>query len=1008
MSENVEQQINQLIRQFAWLYQQRQFKTALDISIQAHNLARKYLHETHPLFVECLSNLGAVYHALGNFAAAEPPLRQVLEIRRRVLGKHHLSVAFSLHNLGALYHTMGNLTAAEPLFREEAEVLQTINWEQNPSLVTHLLNDLAGNYRAAGNLAAAEPLLRQALEIRRRTLGETHPDYAQSLNNLGVVYRALGNLTAAEPMLRQALEIRRRALGEAHPDFANSLNNLAILYEEMRNFAEAENLLRQAVNIFGRTVGQQDPQFATSLASQAMMLTMMGKYQEAEPLHRQSLEIRRRTIGELHPDFANSLTNLATHYEMTGRYASAEPLLRQALEIRRTVLGEKHPNFATTLTNLAKLLLMMGKYTAAEPLYRQALETRRKVLGPQHPYTTTILSDLAHLYCATDREIEAMDLIEQLVADNDRITGQIFSIGSERDRMIYLQLLQVDLISLFSLILQSQAYVPIAVRTALEVVLRRKALGAEALAVQRDAILEGKHPALKLKLRDLTTLRMQIAQKTLSGPGPEGLSAHQQFLKEWNIQKERQEAELARQVPEMNLEQKLLAANRQAIALALPEGTVLVEFVRFDVFDFKAVPARGELQWKPAHYLAFVLPAREPDNVHMIDLGEAESIDGMIAAFRSAVASQVNIHNNSYLEEEKSGKISDIAIGLNLRAVLFDPLLPALGNCRRLLLSPDGDLAKLPFEVLPTDNSHRLIDEYHISYLSVGRDTLRFGVLSSGWPTDALVIADPDFDLSSGIAATFTQIGKLQEHSLQNLDRKNLHFGRLLGTRTEGERIASMLGVQPWLEARALETHLKTCQSPHILHLATHGFFLANQRRDPNRGLRDLGAIGWQADGGIDRLSDLRLENPLLRSGLALAGVNTWLKGGNLPIEAEDGLLTAEDVSGLDLLGTELVVLSACETGLGEVRTGEGVFGLRRAFMLAGAKTLVMSLWAVPDRQTQELMEDFYRRVLDGQPRADALHDAQLTMKAKYPHPFYWGAFICQGDPNPLPSFKER
>ena len=142
----------------------------------------------------------------------------------------------------------------------------------------------------------------------------------------------------------------------------------------------------------------------------------------------------------------------------------------------------------------------------------------------------------------------------------------------------------------------------------------------------------------------------------------------------------------------------------------------------------------------------------------------------------------------------------------------------------------------------------------------------------------------------------------------------------------------------------------------------------------------------------------------MLRSGLALAGVNTWLRAGVPPAEAEDGLLTAEDVSGLDLLATELVVLSACETGLGMVHAGEGVFGLRRAFVLAGARTLVMSLWKVPDQQTQELMEEFYRRILDGQPRADALREAQLAMKAKYPDPLYWGAFICQGDPVPLRS----
>ena len=152
----------------------------------------------------------------------------------------------------------------------------------------------------------------------------------------------------------------------------------------------------------------------------------------------------------------------------------------------------------------------------------------------------------------------------------------------------------------------------------------------------------------------------------------------------------------------------------------------------------------------------------------------------------------------------------------------------------------------------------------------------------------------------------------------------------------------------------------------------------------------------------MQRFSGRGMENPMLRSGLALAGANTWLNKGELPPEAEDGILTAEDVSGLDLSNTSLAVLSACDTGMGDIKTGEGVFGLRRAFALAGAKTLVMSLWSVPDLATQELMVDFYQRILAGTAKADALRESQLALRNKYPHPKDWGAFICQGDPGVL------
>jgi CHAT domain-containing protein len=359
----------------------------------------------------------------------------------------------------------------------------------------------------------------------------------------------------------------------------------------------------------------------------------------------------------------------------------------------------------------------------------------------------------------------------------------------------------------------------------------------------------------------------------------------------------------------------------------------------------------------------------------------------MIATFRTGITGEAESRGAQEPETQATGAQDSF----DLRTVLFDPLTPAFGGRKRLLLAPDGNLSRLPFEVLPTADGRRVIDEYQISYLGAGRDILRFRTQASGQPSEPLVIADPDFDLSSEVSRASPSLPAPVGRQSRELDLQTMHFSRLSGTRVEGERIAEMLGVAAWFEGTALEARLKAHKSPRILHLATHGFFLPDQKRDPERsaGLRGSGAA---------------MENPLLRSGLALAGANTARRQGSLPPEAEDGILTAEDVSGMDLLNTELVVLSACETGLGQVRIGEGVFGLRRSFVLAGARGLLMSLWKVPDQQTQELMEDFYRRIFDVgliQSRAEALRAAQLALKEKYPDPGYWGAFIYQGDPFP-------
>jgi CHAT domain-containing protein len=345
-----------------------------------------------------------------------------------------------------------------------------------------------------------------------------------------------------------------------------------------------------------------------------------------------------------------------------------------------------------------------------------------------------------------------------------------------------------------------------------------------------------------------------------------------------------------------------------------------------------------------------------------------------------------------------------------LYRLVFHPLLDAIGvNCRKIFIAPDGDLTRLPFEVLPTAKDSRrnlLIDDYSIMYLTTARDILQINKKQSGLSNESIVAADPDFDLNSrGHNANYSRVSR-------DFDRSTINFNRLEGTKYEGEEISKLLNIQPLMGEKVLEYKIKTYRSPKILHIATHGFFLENQDDDPNKDKNSMiieipedrsEVRGIGSTNIFNRLSGQGLENPMLRSGLALAGANRWIKGETLPEEAEDGILTAEDVSTMDLTDTELVVLSACETGLGQVLTGEGVLGLRRSFVLAGAKTLVMSLWKVPDEQTKELMVDFYKKLLlSGKPRTEALREAQLAMKEKYPHPFYWGAFICQGNPGPL------
>lgn len=983
-------------------------------------IRRKNLGETHPDVATTLHNLAELYFEKGEYAQTEACLQRALSIKRMTLGDTDPEYAKSLQLLAMLNESRGAYTQAETLYRQASNIVRTALGETHPFFAA-TLSGIAGLYQKMGNYAQAETLHLQALNIRRKTLGETHSDTATSLSKLGMFYRMIGKYAQAEPYYQQALKITRAVRGETHPNVAASMNNLAILYLAMGDYARALSYSQQASNIARMSLGREHPTFANSLSTLAGILFEIGDYVQAEMLFQQVLDIRRTTLGQVHPLVADSLNSLAVLNSSMGNYMQAEKLFQEALNIRRTILGETHPDVASSMYCLAGLYYTTGDYAQAEISLKQALKIWRTTLGETNPYIASCLYDLALLYSTTNRPTEVLPHLQQAASIDDQMIEQVFSIGSESRRMMYLMTLRKHVDLFLSLILRLLPGSLIALQAGLDLVLRRKAIEAEALAAQRDAILGGRYPALRSKLHELTSLRVQIAQKVLDGPGEEDAWSYQQILDGWKDRKEQLEIELARHIPEMSMAQQLRTTNWREIAKRLPQVTTLVEFVRMSLIDSQALHVRDE-----DRYLAFVLNSGEPVQVHLIDLGEAEQIDKLIGLFRMAITGESELTDVADIargapprlvpsvNRAEGGTVRHTIVGspqsvqsayrnfgIALRNTVFDPLLKALDGRRKLFLAPDGDLTRIPFEALPTDDGNHLIDEYQISYLSTGRDVLRFGTSSTSQPAPPLVVADPDFDLRVDETPLQKEHGMVQERLPLDLDRAGFPFARLTGARKEGERIAKLLNVQPILDKAALESHIKFSRSPRILHIATHGFFLPNKQRNP--GTYIFGEeIAAKERNNLGLLPGQEVENPLLRSGLALAGANNWKHKDLLPVEAEDGLLYAEDVSALDLLDTDLVVLSACETGLGQVRTGEGVFGLRRAFILAGAKTLLMSLWKVPDQQTQELMEDFYQRILFHRPRADALREAQIAMKAKHPHPRFWGAFICQGDPGPL------
>jgi CHAT domain-containing protein len=354
------------------------------------------------------------------------------------------------------------------------------------------------------------------------------------------------------------------------------------------------------------------------------------------------------------------------------------------------------------------------------------------------------------------------------------------------------------------------------------------------------------------------------------------------------------------------------------------------------------------------------------------DLGEAAAIDAAVEDYRAA------------LQDPARGDLSRVARALDRQ--VMQPIRAAASDATRLLISPDGQLALIPFEALVDDAGAYLIERFSVSYLSAGRDLLRMQVPRAS-RSAPLVVADPLFgepNVPTAASASATNaVGSVRRSITSAADMSTVYFAPLTGTLQEARSIQSVFpDIQVLTGARATESALRRVQAPRILHIATHGFFL-----------EDAGRVADGAGPGATAARP-RILNPLLRSGLALAGAN--LTAGS----KDDGVLTALEAAHLNLWGTKLVTLSACDTGVGVVRNGDGVYGLRRSVFLAGAETLVMSLWPVSDYVTREMMAAYYTGLRNGLGRGEALREVQLSMlkRKNRSHPFYWASFIQAGE----------
>ncbi len=951
-------------------------------------IREKALGPEHLKTALTLNGLGALYDARGDYAKAELLYRRALAIREKAKGVDHPDLAAVLGNLAALYKKVEDYEQAEFVYRRVVRIQEKALGPAHPALAAPLTN-LASVHEAAGNYERAEPLYLRVLAIREKAFGSEHPKVAADLSNLGTLYAALGETEKAESFYRRALDVREQVLGTGHPSVATELNNLAALYRETGARAKAESLLRQALEIDELALGPNHPNVATDLSNLAALYRDAGDNAKAKPLLRRALAIDEDALGPTHPTTAGSLHNLARLYQATGDNASAAPLFSRALAIQERALGADHPETADGLVSLVTAYRAAGEFAQAEPLARRVVGIREKTMGLDHPAVAQSLITLAELTASQQRYREAADLFKRgLALQEKQMRNDV--LFADKQNPAFLRFLAGDVIMFLTLVHQHLKDDRQALRDGIELVLRRKGAVIDAEFWASDEMRD-RLPAQARKERDeMDAVRGQWARLARRKPDRMGFDAYQETLAALSQQIEAAEQRLAgaSATAARALQPKTITV--AGAMSALPDNSALIEFAKIRDFDFAAG------KWKASgRYLAFVL--RKSVGVFLVDLGDADKLEDLVRRALEDVRGPVKTGDVRPVRKGRGRPAfqHDLQSLEDLYTGLWAPLEPALGGADKILLSPDGLLNLVPFAALQDGRGYSLVERYRLAYLAGGKELAGSEETPPRPDSALLLVANPAFDQKKPASAG-------ENDALRPRDFRAV-FAPLPGTEREGQEIAALISsngemTQVLVGKSATESAVKATHSPRILHLATHGFFLSDEAIALDSEAPQALPKRKRSGKKKEMAAAPRYESPLIRSGLALAGANSAAQ----TTEGDDGLLTALEIAGLDLSGTELVVLPECETGAGKVQNGEGVFALRRAFALAGAQNLLMSLWPVDDEVAARQLKAFYQK-MQTLPPAEALQQAQLEsireLKAQHgtlPSGL-WAPFILQG-----------
>lgn len=831
-----------------------------------------------------------------------------------------------------------------------------------------LLSNQAGYCSRAGNYDTALSMGTEAMNIRREILGENHIDYAHSLNNVAKYQSYLGNYIDAVRLGRKALETIEAINGKENADYAQALSNLAGYFSRTGNYAEALSTGEEARAIRERVLGRQHPDYAESLNNLAKYHYFLKEYDKAIEIESEALALREQIYGKQHPDYATALSNLADFYEQQGNIAEAMRRGSEALKIRRTTLGEKHPEYAESMANLAAYHHRLGNHAEAVRYGAEVLALRREVLGEEHPSYAWSLCKMASYFSANGQADSANVYAWRATEKYTNFILSSFADMTANERNMFWMRMK----SWFTnMVLQLAAKHPTEkmVTCAYNSTLLAKGLLLNSEIEMANLLMESGDSTLVTAYQQLQANRALLikayetpkAQRTINADSLQRVIT-------------RQERRLVKRSKTYGNYTKSLRIDWQQVARHLSPNDIAIEFVTYK---------------NEANEVAYAALVVSPGQNH------PTLIPLMTQAQLSSIPAK------------------DLYTTRRLSQQVWAPLSGYLERTKRVFFAPAGELYNIGIESLPHWEEEGFVaDRWNLYRLSSTRELALEKGNNRRKPDRAEIFGGVTYDTSAAQGDGKSSAKKTKEKAAKYLP----------GTRKEAEEIDQCLmedniHVNLHLGSHASEEAMKSLSghAPDILHIATHGFYWTDQ--EIREGNMDEKLQFLSMYGNLDDA-----DQALTRSGLLFAGANHALTGKQVDDQHDDGILTAKEISVLDLRGLDMLVLSACQTGLGKV-TGDGVFGLQRGFKKAGAGCLLMSLWKVDDKATRQLMTFFYHNLTQGMSKHKAFSKAQhdlrnmdvednnrrknrraISSRAKrakkaaprkvYADPHYWAAFI--------------